>query len=153
MGHTTTTILFVLVIAGMLGLTVFLQSWRTSRSPLGKVLGIFKDLKYNEKLNDAYNSNGAATRFRTSAWDKHQNAVRFLPEGIFSDLGKLFGEIREINGQIDETVKMGTRSYIGGYDANKLQTNLADTRERLRQWIQENMYNRNYLPKKYGFFR
>ncbi len=153
MGQTTTTIIFILIIFGMLGLTVFLQTWRMSRSPLGKVLGIFKDVKFNEKLNENFNAGGNAGRFRTAAWNKHKKSVGFLPEEMLLDMDKLFGEIGEINARVDEAAKLGSRGYAGNYDTGKMRTNLVDMREKLREWLQSNMYNRDYHPKKLGFFR
>jgi hypothetical protein len=153
MGQTATTVIFVLVIIGMLVLTIILQGWRTNRSPMGKVIKIFKDVKYNEKLTESTVAGNAGSRFRTASWDRHKESVGFLPEELLSLLGKLFAEMEEINRQIDESTKLGSRGYAGGFNSSRLQTNLADAREKLREWIQANIYNRDYLPKKIGLFR
>ena len=153
MGQTATTVIFVLAIIGMLVLTMILQGWRTNRSPLGKVINIFKDVKHNEKLTGNTVAGNVDSRFRTAAWDRHKESVGFLPEELLSLLGKLFTEMGEINRQIDESTKLGSRGYAGGYNSSRLQTNLADAREKLREWIQANMNNRDYLPKKIGLFK
>jgi hypothetical protein len=153
MGKTATTIIFVVILVGMLVLAFFLQGWRARRSPLGKVLRIFKDMQYDGKLIESFPSGAPARRFRTAAWARYKKAVSFLPEELWVELDRIFGDIDEINARIDAALKLGSGGYVGEADAGQLRAPLAAAAEKLRQWIYDNMNNPEYLPKKWGFFR
>lgn len=153
MGDLGSTILIGVALVLLLGLSVVLQGFRTKRSPLGKVVGIASDVRYNEKLCNSFSENRSVGRFKTGSWDKNRGSVDFLPEELMTELSKLFETIAEINVNFDTAKKHGSASYMGAVDVEKLKAPLASCKERLQEWVYANMNNPDYLPKKRSLFR
>ena len=137
----------------MLILSMVIQGWRTRRSPMGRVVGIASDLRYNRKLCEKIDSGGDVARFKTGNWDKHSQRVDFIPEELRAELAKLFDAIREINSTIDASTMHGSKSYMGAMNIDTLLGMIIPCQEKIQQWVYENMNNPEYLPKKRGFLR
>ena len=84
---------------------------------------------------------------------KNKESVDFLPEDLLIDLDELFFKLEEMNASIESALKFRSNSYFASIDVDELAEPLTDCRERLQAWIQENMGNPDYLPKKRSFFR
>jgi hypothetical protein len=150
-GVGSTVIIIVVLVVGLV-LTLGLQFWRMSRSPMGKVLRITNNIKFNEKLNRDFGYN-SVKKFKTGAWMKNKEALDFLPEELLVELDKLFYQLAEINDRIDSAIKFKSNSYLASIDADQLTEPLIECRDQLQAWITENIHNPEYLPKKYGIFR
>jgi len=75
LGNLGSTILIGVALVLLLVLSVFLQAFRTRRSPIGKVVGIASNLRHNEKLCNNFSYDRSIGRFKTAAWDKNRKSV------------------------------------------------------------------------------
>jgi hypothetical protein len=137
----------------MLILSMVIQGWRTRRSPMGRVVGIAADLRYNRKLCEKISGGGPVARFKTGNWDKHRERIEFIPGELRDELAKLFESIEEINSTIDASRTHGSRSYMGSISIDKMLEMILPLQEQIQNWVYENMNNPEYLPKKRGFLR
>lgn len=153
MGDIGSTVLIGVAMVLLLGLSVGLQGLRARRSPLGKVVGIASNVRYNEKLCNSFGENRGVGRFKTGAWDRNKDSVDFLPGELLTELSKLFKTIAEINVNIDTARKHGSTSYMGSFDVDKLKAPLASCKKHLQDWVYANMNNPQYLPKRRSLFR
>jgi hypothetical protein len=144
---------FILVLVALLALAIGIQMFRTRRSPLGRVLGIFSNIRYAEKLCREFSYNQGVKKFRVSGWEKNKGKVLFLPEGIRSDLANLFSTLADINIKLDTAIKFNSDAYLVTIDVKKLEEPLASCKEQLKAWVQANMHNPEYLPKRVSLFR
>ncbi len=153
MSDTVSTMLIGVAMVLLLGVSLVIQMWRTRRSLMGKVVGITSNVRYNEKLCENYREDRSIGRFKTSAWDKYNGAVDFLPEELRNELSKVFEIISELNISIDTARKHGSEGYVSTVDVEKLKAPLASCGKQLQEWAYANMNNPDYLPRKYSVFR
>ncbi len=153
MSDTVSILLIGIAMVMLFGLSIVVQMWRIRRSPMGKVVGITSDIRYNEKLCKNYREDRGFGRFKTSAWDRHQGAVDFLPEELRKELSKVFALMSELNIGIDTARKHGSEGYVSIGDIEKLKEPLASCGKLLQEWAHANINNPDYLPRKYGLFR
>lgn len=153
MSDLTSTILIGVALVLVLVLSVVIQGWRTRRSPIGKVVVIASDIRHNAKLCEDYDEGSLSGRFKTGSWEKHSEAVEFLPVELRNDLTVVFEQVSELNVTIDTARKLGSTGYISPGDIEKLQEPLDSCKQRLQEWVYANMNNPAYLPKKRGLFR
>lgn len=146
-------VLIGIALFAMLALSVGLQIVRTRRAPLGRVVGILSNVKHNENLVENFSFHRNIGRMKASAWQKNKDKVDFLPQELLALLSRLFGMVEEVNERIDTAIKYKSDSYMAAIDVSKLKAPLAESRERLIEWIQENMHNPEYLPKRRSLFR
>jgi hypothetical protein len=137
----------------MLILSMAIQAWRTRRSPMGRVVGIAADLRYNRKLCEKISGGGGVALFKTGNWDKHRERIEFIPGELRDELAKLFETIGEVNSTIDASQTHGSSSYMGSIDIDKLLEMITPLQEQIKNWVYENMNNPEYLPKKRGLLR
>ena len=153
LNDTTSIIILGAALFLMLILSMAIQGWRTRRSPMGRVVGIASDLRYNKKLCEKIDSGGDVARFKTGHWDKNSQKVDFVPEELRAELAKLFEAIREINSTVDASTAHGSKSYMGSINIDTLLAMIVPLQEQIQNWVFENMNNPEYLPKKRSFLR
>ncbi len=137
----------------MLGFAMGIQWFRTRRSPIGKVIMIASDLRHNVKLCENADNNQGTGRFRTGGWEKHREAVDFLPEELRDELSRLNDMLAEINGTIDAARMHGSVNYMATINISKVREPLTSCQEQVQAWVYENMNNPEYRPKKRSLFR
>jgi hypothetical protein len=147
------TLLFVLALVLLLVAAIGAQLFRTRRSPLGKVLNIFANIRYAERLCREFSYSQSVKKFRVSGWEKNKDKVRFLPEELRGNLARLFGMLADINIKIDTAMKFKSDAYLVTIDVKKLEEPVAICKEQLKAWVQANMHNPEYLPKRVSLFR
>ena len=59
----------------------------------------------------------------------------------------------DINIKIDTTEKFKSEAYLVTIDVKKLEEPLVSARKKLQEWLQANMNNPEYQPKKVSLFR
>jgi len=138
-------LLFLMLIVSMV-----VQGWRTRRSPMGRVVGIASDLRYNRKLCERINGGGPVARFKTGNWDKNRERIEFTPSEVRDELAKLYETIGEVNATIDASQTHGSKSYMGSISIDKMLEMIMPLQEQIQNWVYENMNNPEYLPKKRG---
>jgi hypothetical protein len=147
------TLLFVLAIIVLLAAAIGMQLFRTRRSLLGKVLNIFANIRHAERLCREFSYSQSIKKFKVSGWEKNKDKVRFLPEELRGDLARLFGILADINIKIDTAMKFKSDAYLVTIDVKKLEEPLATCKEQLKTWLQANLHNPEYLPKRISLFR
>jgi hypothetical protein len=153
LNDTNSVIILGVALFLMLILSMVIQAWRTRRAPMGRVLGIASDLRYNRKLCEKISGGGPVARFKTANWDKHNQRIDFIPEELRDELAKLFESIEEINSTIDASRTHGSRSYMGSISIDRMLEMILPLQEQIQNWVYENMNNPEYLPKKRGLLR
>jgi hypothetical protein len=146
-------VIFLLAIVALLALSIGLQVFRTRRAPLGRVLQIFSNIRYAEKLCKEFSYSRQARKFRVNGWEKNKDKVLFLPEELRTELGGFFSKLADINIKIDTAMKFRSDAYLVTIDVNTLEQPLTSGKEKLQKWLQANMHNPAYLPKRLSIFR
>ena len=148
LGETGINIILIIVIILFLALNIFLKSRRTRKTPLGRVVSILTDVNHNEKLVDNFSFHHGVGRMKTGAWKKNKDKVDFLPRELRMTLSRAFEMSEEVNERIDAARKFKSDSYMAGIDVSKLKAPLAESKQHLQEWLQANMQNPEYQPKK-----
>jgi hypothetical protein len=153
LNDTTSIIILGVLLFVMLLVSMGVQAWRTRRSPMGRVVGIASDLRYNRKLCEKISGGGPVARFKTGNWDKNRERIEFIPGEVRDELAKLYETIGEVNATIDASQMHGSKSYMGSISIDKMLEMIMPLQEQIQNWVYENMNNPEYLPKKRGFLR
>jgi hypothetical protein len=152
LSSTAQTIVIIAALLVILVLSVLMQMFRARRSPLGRVIKIHEDLQRIEKFCDDAAYRRRTGRLSTQAWDRYREKVKFLPEGIKQDLTRLFQMAGDINADLEASAKINSDIALATINTEKLKTPAENCRGKLKDWISENLHNREYLPKKFGVF-
>ena len=142
------TVLIMVLLFAVLVLNFVVRIRRQMKSPLGRAALILANISYNERLVENFGFERRASKMKTGAWKKYKDKVDFLPQELRMELSQLFDMAGEVNGMINAAKRIKSASYISGIDVSKLKTPLAESKEWLQDWIQENMDNPEYQPKK-----
>jgi hypothetical protein len=148
-----TTLLLILVVILLLAASAFAQFYRTRRSPLGRVLYIFSNIRNAAKLCHEFSYKSSVKKFGVAGWEKNKDKVDFLPEELRAELARLFGMMEDVNLKIDTAIKFKSNAYLVTIDVKNLEGPLAASSKRLRDWLQDNMHNPEYLPRRRSLFR
>lgn len=145
-------IILIVVMLLMLVLAIYIKSRRELRTPLGRVIVIFSQVKHNVKLVENFGYHHNVGRLKTGAWNRNKDRVAFLPQDLQETLAHTFEMSDEVNQRIDAARKFKSDSYMAGIDVEKLKAPLARSQQQLQEWLQANMSNPEYLPKRRGLF-
>ena len=146
-------IIAICVIVAFIVFNFIRQTNRLNRSKLGKVMAIYKNVRYNERLLKKFGYKGSAdARFRTDAWDAFKPDIDFLPADRTEELNKLFDQVHRINNEIGSSIENRGETALYGVNVDTLQDPLLNTRKYLDHWIRVNYDNPKVAPKRPGFF-
>jgi len=151
-GESGSTIVFIIVIVLLLVANVFLRKRKAEGTPLGKVVSIFSELRYNQKLTETFNFHWRSNKFKTSSWNRNNAKIDFVPQELLAMLSHAFEMAEDCNQRIDAAKKYRSDSYMAAIDVDKMKVPLAKCIQRLQEWLQENMQNPEYMPKRRGLF-
>jgi hypothetical protein len=152
LGETGSHIIIGIIIFLLLAFNIYIKSRRTVKTPLGQVISILMNVNHNEKLVENFSFHRGAGKLKTSAWKKHKDKVDFLPQELWMTLSQAFEMSDAVNERIDAARKFKSDSYMAGIDVSKLKAPLAESKQRLQEWLQANMQNPEYAPKRRGLF-
>ena len=148
LGESGSNIIIGIVIFLFLALNIYVKSRRTGKTPLGMVVGILTNVNHNEQMVENFSFHRGAGKLKTGAWQKNKDRVDFLPQELWMTLSKTFEMSEEANERIDAARKFKSDSYMAGIDVSKLKAPLAKSKQQLQEWLQANMQNPEYQPKK-----
>lgn len=148
MSETTVNVLMGILVVIVLAVNIYVKSRRTSKTPLGIVTGILSAVRHNESLVENFGFQRNVGKFKTIVWKKNKDKIDFLPEDLRRTLTQVFEMSEEINGRIDAAIKFKSDSYLAGIDVSKLKGPIAKSKEPLQEWLQANMNNPEYQPKR-----
>jgi hypothetical protein len=148
LNETVISILVWVLLVVVLALNIYLKIRRSIKAPLGRVALILAELNRNEKMIENFGFNQRAGKLKTGAWRKNKDRVDFLPQELRMILAHTFEMSQEVNERIDAARKFKSDSYMAGIDVSKLKEPIAKSKQQLQEWIQENMQNPEYQPKR-----
>ena len=148
MSETAINILLVILVIGALALNIYIKARRTGKTPLGRVARILMNVNYNERLVENFGYHSRVGKLKTGAWQKNKDKLEFLPQELRQTLSHVFEMSEDINGRIDAARKFKSDSYMAGIDVSKIKEPLARSKEELQVWLQANMQNPEYQPKR-----
>lgn len=125
---------------------------KMEKTTLGMVVTVLDELRFNEKHVDDFSFHRSFGKFKTSHWSKNRSQLDFIPPEVTAKVGKAMDMTEDANERINAAKKFGSDSYMAGIDVDKLKGPVADAREALGSWLQENIDNPELQPKKRGLF-
>lgn len=152
MENPTIAYIIIAVIVVLLAASFTVQTIRTNRMPLGKVLKLYREVKFNEKTARHFGYKGRQNRFRTELWLLLKNDLGFLPEEILNLLTRTYDDIFKINDTLDASGEAMQESFFNTVNVDPLQQPLNEAVQRLDMWIKRNLNNPEYAPKKPRWF-
>ena len=150
--ETSMNILLGVLIFGILVANIYFKKRKSEKSLLGMAAGIFSDVNKNLDVVENFSFHRQVGKLKSSNWQRNKDKVDFLPVEIRSILSKAFDLVEEVNQRIDAARKYKSDSYMAGIDVDKLKEPLAKSKQQLHEWLQENMQNPEYAPKRRGLF-
>ena len=148
LGETGINILLGILIALLLVANFFFRKRKAEKTPLGKAVGIFSELRHNQKLTGTFSFHWGSKKFKTASWKRNNARIDFIPMEIRATLSKAFDMVEDVNQRIDAAKKYKSDSYMAAIDVDKLKVPLARGAEQLQIWLQENVNNPEFLPKR-----
>ena len=153
-GQQTRTLLAVIgiVIAGGLIITTFIvQTVRTARSPVGKALALFREVKHNEHLARKFGYRGRVTPFKMETWLRCKRDIAFLPEDLQGLLNEAYEELARLNEAIGASVERHQESHLNTVNTAPIREDLGTIRQLLDVWTARNLNNPDYAPRRPRF--
>ena len=147
-GEAPINIIFIAALILLMAANFFFRKRRGEKTPLGMVVGMLTDIRYNAKLTDTFTFHRGIKKFKTGGWKRGKDKVDFLPQEIMSNLSKVFEMTEDFNLRIDSAKKFGSDSYLAGIDVDKMKSPLAKSDQELTLWLQENMNKPEFAPAK-----
>ena len=143
-------IIGIVVVGGLIVTTFVVQTVRTARSPMGRVLGLFREVKHNEGLARKFGYRKVAP-FRTEAWLRHKRDVDFLPEDLLALMTAAYEELFRLNETIAASVERHQESHLNTVNTAPVQEQLGQIKRQLDLWSIKNINNPDYAPKRPRF--
>ena len=152
LSETGTTIIMVVLMVGLLVANVYFGKRKAEKTPLGKVVSVLSDIRYNQKVIQTFSFHWRTKRLKVGGWRRNSAKIGFLPEELLISLDKVFDMVDDFNQRIDAARKSKSDSYMAGIDVDKLKEPFNKVADRLGEWVQANMSNPEYAPKRRGLF-
>ena len=150
--QTTINILLGILIVLVLVANIYFKRRKMEKTPLGTVATMLMELESNYNLTESFSFHRGIQKFKTGSWNRNKDKIDFLPTELRNTVSKAFEMSEDVNERIDAARKYGSDSYMAGIDVGKLKGPIDKSREDLRVWLQENMDNPEYAPKRRGLF-
>ena len=146
------TIVLVVLMVGLLVANVYFGKRKAEKTLLGKVVSVLSDIRYNQRVIETFGFHWRTKRLKAGGWRRNSAKIGFLPEELWISLDKIFDMVDDFNQRIDTAKKYKSDSYMAGIDVDKLKAPLDKVAGRLGEWVQANMSNPEYAPKRRGLF-
>ncbi len=132
--------------------SIFLRKKTGESAPMIIAMSLLRDVDKNQKLMEAFLFHWKAKKFKTENWRKYNTKLDFLDEELQIDISDAFRLAEDFNEQIEMARKNKTSSYLATVQVDRLRKPLAESRQGLDEWVQENWGNKEYYPKRHGLF-
>jgi hypothetical protein len=139
LSDTATNILFVLGIAFLIAINLFLKSRRQVRKPAEMVLSLLSEINHNQKLVEDFQFHLNVKKFKTENWKTNKTKVDFLGQSLLTTLDTAFSMTENFNHDIDTAKKYKSTSYLTVISVDKLKELLAKSKQGLEEWLQVNV--------------
>jgi hypothetical protein len=137
---------------GLLVANVFFKKRKSDDTPLGRAASILLELHRNENQAANFNFHYGMKKFKTGSWNRYKDKIDYLPQEMVMELSRTYDMVEDINQRIKMAKTYRSDSYLAGIDVSKLQPALAKSKAEIQQWVQENLQNPEYAPKRRGMF-
>lgn len=138
LSNTTINILIALGIAFLIGINLFLKSRHQARTPAEMVLSLLSEINHNQKLAEDFQFHLNVKKFKTESWKINKTKADFLGQSLLTTLDTAFGMAKGFNRDIDTAKKYKSTSYLAAISIDKLKELLAQSKQGLEKWLQEN---------------
>lgn len=138
LSNTTINILIALGIAFLIGINLFLKSRHQARTPAEMVLSLLSEINHNQKLAEDFQFHLNVKKFKTESWKINKTKADFLGQSLLTTLDTAFGMAEGFNRDIDTAKKYKSTSYLAAISIDKLKELLAQSKQGLEKWLQEN---------------
>lgn len=132
--------------------SIFLRKRKGGDAPMIVAMTLLRDIDKNQKLVQAFHFNWKARKFKTKNWQKYNDNLGFFSEELTEVLSVGFRMAEDFNERMEEAKKHKSSSYMATIQVDKLSVPLAEGREELEQWVQDNWENKDLYPKRRGLF-
>jgi hypothetical protein len=149
--NTTVAIIGIVIAGGLIIATFIVQTVRTARSAVGRVLALFREVKHNENLARKFGYRGRVVPFKTEAWLRQKRDVEFLPGDLLTLMTATYEELFRLNETIAGSVEHMQESHLNTVNTAPVQEQLGRIKRELDLWITRNINNPNYAPKRPRF--
>jgi len=138
LSNTTINILIALGIAFLIGINLFLKSRHQARTPAEMVSSLLSEINHNQKLVEDFQFHLNVKKFKTESWKINKTKADFLGQSLLTTLDTAFGMAEGFNRDIDTAKKYKSTSYLAAISIDKLKELLAQSKQGLEKWLQEN---------------
>ena len=152
MGETAANVILVVVLIGLLVANVYFKKRKGDDTPLGRAASILLEIHHNENQAANFNFHYGMRNFKTSNWKRYKDKIDYLPQELVQDLSQTFDMVEDVNQRINAARAYKSDSYLAGIDVSRLGPSLAKSKAQLQEWLQENLQNPEYAPKRRGLF-
>lgn len=132
--------------------SIFFRKRKGESAPMIIAMSLLRDVDKNQKLMEAFLFHWKTKKFKTENWEKYNDKIGFLDEELRMTLSDAFDLAEEFNEQIEAARKHKTSSYLAAIQVDKLREPLAESRQGLEEWVQENWGKPELYPKRRGLF-
>lgn len=139
LSDTATNILFVLGIAFLIAINLFLKSRHQARKPAEMVLSLLSEINHNQKLVEDFQFHLNVKKFKTENWKINKTKMDFLGQSLLTTLDTAFSMTESFNHDIDTAKKYKSTSYLTVISVDKLKELLAKSKQGLEEWLQVNV--------------
>ena len=152
LGETSGTLIFIVLIVLLMAANIFFKMRRGRKTPLGMAATLLSEINQNQKLIETFNFHWRSNRFKTGSWERNEDKLDFLPQELLDTLSDAFDMAEDFNERIDAAKKYKSDSYMASISVDKLRSPLAKSKQALEEWLQANMQNPEYHPRRRGLF-
>jgi len=139
LSDTATNILFILGIAFLIAINLFLKSRHQARKPAEMVLSLLSEINHNQKLVEDFQFHLNVKKFKTESWKISKTKVNFLGQSLLTTLDTAFSMTENFNHDIDTAKKYKSTGYLTVISIDKLKEPLAKSKQGLEEWLQANI--------------
>lgn len=152
LGKTGQILIIVLIMFVFMLVNIFIRTRRGQKTPLGMVVTLLSEVNQNQQLIETFDFHWRTKKFKTDSWGRNKSKLDFLPWELQTTLSNAFGIAEDFNEKIDAARKYKSDSYLASISLDKLKSSLAKSKQQLEEWLQANMQNPEYYPRRRGLF-
>ncbi|MFH1650870.1 MAG: hypothetical protein ABID87_02030 [Chloroflexota bacterium] len=150
--ETMMNVLLGVLILGLLVVNFFVRKRKSDKAPIGMAVGVYVEVSKNLKMIDNGTLHWNSGGLRVKNWQRNHDKLSFLPSDILDNLAAANRVVEEVNQQLEYARRYKSDSYLQGIDFKRLKAPLEKVQQPLLEWIQENLRNPAYQPKRRGLF-
>jgi len=117
---------------------VVFRKQKQKRERLTVVRKMLSEIDYNQRLIEAFSMQWQTNKFKTGTWKRNKDKMDYIDPGLRYTLANAYETAEEFNRDIDAAKKHKSTSYLGGIRVERLTKPLAESKQRLEEWLELN---------------